>query len=195
MIEVSQLQVGREGKTICAVERLAVSSGDRVAVIGANGSGKTTLLRVLAGLERDYSGTCRVATSDQDRTYLDQRPYLFRGSVLANVCYGLRDRHEEPQLASTWLDRLGVGHLATRTTENLSGGEIRRVALARALAYRPRLLLLDEPLADLDPTASKTVCDALNSLQDTTLVIATPTELPSTLSATTYYLTQCEKKD
>ncbi|NOY41274.1 MAG: ABC transporter ATP-binding protein [Planctomycetes bacterium] len=184
MIEVSQLQVGREGKTICTVERLAVSPGDRVAVVGANGSGKTTLLRVFAGLERDYSGTCRVATSDRARTYLDQRPYLFRGTVLANVCYGQRHRREGSQLASTWLDRLGVGHLATRTTENLSGGEIRRVALARALVCQPRLLLLDEPLAELDPTASETVCDALNSLQDTTLVIATPTELPTTLATT-----------
>ncbi len=188
MIEVSQLQVVREGKTICAVDHLAIDQGSRSAVIGSNGSGKTTLLRIFAGLEQNYTGTCRVTTDNRERTYLHQSPYLFRGTVLANVRYGQQGRGADSQFARSWLDRLGVGHLAARTTQNLSGGEIRRVALARALACQPRLLLLDEPLAELDPTASETVCQVLSSLPNTTLIIASPTELPAALTATTFHL-------
>jgi len=190
MIKVSQLQVIRDTNSICSVDDLCINAGDRMVVIGSNGSGKTTLLRILAGLERDYLGDCQVTTSYQQRTYLHQHPYLFRGSVLSNVRYGQQGRGTEQ--AQTWLQRLGVDHLANRSTENLSGGEIRRVALARALACQPQLLLLDEPLAELDPQASNTVCEVLNSLQNTTLVIASPTNLPEGLATRTYILNTCE---
>jgi tungstate transport system ATP-binding protein len=186
MIKVTQLNVKRESNSICSVDVLTVSAGDRLTIIGSNGSGKTTLLRILAGLERDYSGNCRVDVGYRERTYLHQQPYLFRGTVLANVQYGQQGRGDEQ--AEAWLDRLGVGHLVSRSTENLSGGEIRRVALARSLACQPRLLLLDEPLAELDPAASETVCKVLNSLQDTTVIIASPTELLNGLATSTYYL-------
>jgi len=186
MIEITNLQVEREGKRICTVDQLSIALGERWAILGSNGSGKTTLLRVLAGLTKDYSGTCQVAVTARRRTYLHQQPYLFRGTVLANVCYGERNgAGQGPKAAdsgaSDWLDRLQVGHLAERTTADLSGGERRRVALARALATRPRLLLLDEPLADLDDEASEIVCQVLQQLPETTLVIASPTALPDGL--------------
>ena len=188
MIEITNLQVLRDGKPICVVEQLSVAAGERVAILGSNGSGKTTLLRVLAGLTDDYTGSCRVAVDCGERTYLHQQPFLFRGSVLANVRYGERkgtgraDRNGAGQgVANEWLDRLQVGHLAERTTADLSGGERRRVALARALAMQPQLLLLDEPLADLDDEASKIVCETLSKLPNTTLVIASPVALPASL--------------
>ena len=187
MIEISQLQVVRDGNPICAVEKLTAAPGEWVAVIGANGSGKTTLLRVLAGLENDYGGTCRVGVAPKERTYLHQQPYLFRGSVLANVRYGERGRTGDSR-ATAWLERLGIAQLAHRTTRNLSGGEVRRIALARALACRPQLLLLDEPLAELDPTAAETVCQVLKELPETTLVVASPKALPATLPMTTFNL-------
>ena len=186
MIEITNLNVERESKTICSVEQLQAKAGDRLAVIGSNGSGKTTLLRILAGLEHDYHGQCVVDLSYRGRTYLHQRPYLFRGSVLSNVRYGQRARGG--RLAEQWLEQLGIAHLANRSTENLSGGEIRRVALARSLVCQPRLLLLDEPFAELDPQASITVCEALNSLQDTTLIIASPNELPDGVTNNSYHL-------
>ena len=186
MIEVTQLKVERENKAICSVVELKVCAGDRLAVLGSNGSGKTTLLRILAGLERDFYGVCQVALSYRERTYLHQRPYLFRGSVLANTRYGQRSRGDG--LPEHWLEQLGISHLANRSTANLSGGEIRRVALARALVCQPQLLLLDEPFAELDPEASKQVCQALNSLQNTTVVIASPNELPAGVTTSSYYL-------
>ncbi|NOY30471.1 MAG: ATP-binding cassette domain-containing protein [Planctomycetes bacterium] len=192
MIKISQLEVTRDGRAICVVEKLVVTPGMRLVVTGSNGSGKTTLLRVLAGLEKDYRGTCRVDVGHCERTYLHQQPFLFRGTVLANVCYGLRNRAGggatgNPE-AMAWLKRLGIDHLADRTTQNLSGGEARRVALARALACRPRLLLLDQPLDDLDPSAAKTVCQVLGELPETTLVVASPNPLPAILPMSIYQL-------
>ena len=202
MIEISNLQIQRDGKCICQVDQLSVGVGERVAILGSNGSGKTTLLRVLAGLAKDYSGTCRVAVDSKQRTYLHQQPFLFRGTVLANACYGERDSVERDGSkqsgaglggagqggAKDWLDRLQVGHLAERTTSDLSGGERRRVALARALAMRPQLLLLDEPLADLDEEAQSIVCKVLSELADTTLLVASPVALPAGLAEKNFTL-------
>ena len=194
MIEITNLQVDRSGKRICFVEQLTITQGQRVALLGSNGSGKTTLLRVLAGLINDYSGTCHVAVQPRQRTYLHQQPYLFRGTVLANVRYGQqsnggqRNGAGQGTQAQDWLERLGVGHLSERTTADLSGGERRRVALARSLAMQPQLLLLDEPLADLDPEASQSVCQTLAELPNTTLLIASPVALPPGLTNSEFVL-------
>ncbi len=198
MIEITNLQVDRNGKRICSVEQLTVTQGQRVALLGSNGSGKTTLLRILAGLINDYSGTCHVAAQPRQRTYLHQQPYLFRGTVLANVRYAQRNRDQpkggqrngagQGTQAHDWLERLGVGHLSERTTTDLSGGERRRVALARSLAMQPQLLLLDEPLADLDPEASQLVCQTLAELPNTTLLIASPVALPPGLTNSEFVL-------
>lgn len=148
--------------------RLKAGAGDVVAVIGPNGAGKSTFVRALAGLEPIQAGhvVCDGETWDdgaggarpvQDRRtgMVFQRQLLFPHlTALENVAFGPRSRgvrrsaarHE----AQTWLDRLDVGDLAHRKPHEMSGGQAQRVSLARALATRPRLLLLDEPLASLD---------------------------------------------
>ena len=185
VIEITNLRVRRAGKTICQVPTLVVPPGSRLAVLGPNGSGKSTLLRLIAGLEREYEGRCEVAVGWRQRTYVHQSPYLFRGTVLANVTFGLRAgghrRRPAARAARRWLDRLGVAHLAGRHVAQLSGGELRRVALARALAIQPQLLLLDEPLADLDGDGVEAVCRVLAELPDVTMLIASPTPLPDNL--------------
>jgi len=193
MIEISQLQVTRGSQAICAVEKLAVTSGEHFVITGSNGSGKTTLLRIIAGLEKNYRGSCRVNVGHRELTYLHQQPFLFRGTALANVCYGQQGRVGGKIEALAWLKRLGIDHLAQRTTQNLSGGEARRVALARALACRPKLLLLDQPLDDLDPHATEAVCRVLGELPETTLMVASPNTLPPTLPMTIYQLDGSEK--
>jgi len=144
---------------------LEADPGTTIAVVGPNGAGKTTLLRALLGLTPRAHARLRLGDTDvtalpphrRGVAWVPQDGALFPHlSALSNTAYGLRSqgvpRAEARRAAQSWLDRLGVGHLAHRKPGQLSGGQAGRVALARALAARPRLLLLDEPLAALDQT-------------------------------------------
>ncbi|MEV0222636.1 ABC transporter permease [Streptomyces sp. NPDC050704] len=144
---------------------LDADPGTTIAVVGPNGAGKTTLLRALLGLTPRAHAELRLGNTDVTRlpphrrgvAWVPQDGALFPHlTALANTAYGPRahgvPRAEARRTAQVWLDRLGVGHLAHRKPSQISGGQAGRVALARALAVRPRLLLLDEPLAALDQT-------------------------------------------
>lgn len=144
---------------------LDAEPGTTIAVVGPNGAGKTTLLRALLGLTPRAHAALRLGDADvtalaphrRGVAWVPQDGALFPHlTALGNTAYGLRaqgvPRAEARRAALAWLDRLGVGHLAHRRPAQLSGGQAGRVALARALAARPRLLLLDEPLAALDQT-------------------------------------------
>ena len=189
MIHVRDLRVSKGGKTICCVDELTVQRGERIAIVGPNGSGKTTLLRVLAGLEPNYSGQCRVDAAPLDRVFVHQSPFLFRGSVMTNVSYGLAargfNRKACKSLAIEWLERLGIADLADASVRKISGGEARRTALARALILRPQLLLLDEALADLDDAGSDLLIKAMHEVPESTIAIASPIELPKGIAART----------
>jgi len=150
---------------------LSVAPGELMVLVGPNGAGKSTLLRALAGLLPIDDG--RIALDDtvlddpNDGTFVDaarrsvgvvfQSALLFNHlSVIENVAFGLRSRRtparEARRIAEGWLTRLGFEDVAGVRPEQLSGGQIQRVTLARALAFEPRLLLLDEPFAALDAT-------------------------------------------
>ncbi|MFI7236383.1 ABC transporter permease [Streptomyces cyaneofuscatus] len=144
---------------------LDAAPGTTIAVVGPNGAGKTTLLRALLGLTPRAHAQLRLGEGDVTElpphrrgvAWVPQDGALFPHlSALTNTAYGLRThgvpRAEARREAQSWLDRLGVGHLGHRKPGQLSGGQAQRVSLARALAARPRLLLLDEPLAALDQT-------------------------------------------
>jgi len=149
---------------------LEAEAGTTIAVVGPNGAGKTTLLRALLGLTPRAHARLRLGGTDvtalpahrRGVAWVPQDGALFPHlSALTNTAYGLRargvPRAEARRTAQEWLDRLGVGHLASRRPAQVSGGQAQRVALARALAARPRLLLLDEPLAALDQTTRSQV--------------------------------------
>jgi molybdate transport system ATP-binding protein len=150
---------------------IAVAAGETVGVVGPNGAGKTTLLRTMAGVRALSSG--RIALDgevlDDPATGVfvlpERRPIgvVFQDnqlfphlSALDNVAFGLRARGVRKtaanQRAAAWLDRVGLGARADARPSELSGGQSQRVALVRALAAEPKLLLLDEPLAALDAT-------------------------------------------
>jgi len=194
VIQIEDLKVARGSSVICQIPKLEVRAGERVGIFGPNGSGKSTLLMLLAGLIDDATrGRCEVAIPLRERVYVHQQPFLFKGSVLSNASYGLRAHGVAAKAAARsageWLERLGVAQLSDRGGEGLSGGEKRRVALARALALRPRLLLLDEPLSDLDSEGSDLVAKALLDLEETTVLIAAPTGLAARLVSRTYETT------
>jgi molybdate transport system ATP-binding protein len=128
------------------------------AISGPSGAGKTTLLRALAGLVPQATGPVRFGAQDWTGRAPDQRrigfvfqePRLFPHlSVADNIAYGAR-RRARPDLVPGLVARLGLADLLSRRTDGLSGGEARRVALARAMASAPDILFLDEPLAGLD---------------------------------------------
>lgn len=148
---------------------LALSEGEAVGLLGPNGAGKTTCFSILTGLVRPDHG--HVLLNDDDITqtplyfrarsgvgYLPQDASIFRGmTVEDNILVALelyeKDYDERQRLLDRLLDEFSISHLRRSPAIALSGGERRRVEIARALAMRPHFLLLDEPLAGIDPIA------------------------------------------
>lgn len=168
---MADVVVERGGGFTCEM-RLRVGAGETVGVIGPNGSGKSTLLLALAGLVPVTRGSVRLGADTlvdtaagvdvgSDRRgvgVMFQDDLLFpRMSALDNIAFGPRahrvGRRQAAGDARDWLVRLGIGDCASRRPAELSGGQRRRVALARTLAASPRALLLDEPLVALDAEA------------------------------------------
>lgn len=152
-----------------AVDRVSLIIPNRaqVALLGPSGSGKTTLLRLIAGLEIPDSGTisldgrlvsspdCMVPPSKRSIGFVFQSAALWPHMTVAdNIRFSLGDLSypEQQQRTRSLMERMGVLPLANRYPDQISGGEARRVALARALAPRPATLLFDEPLTNLDRT-------------------------------------------
>jgi tungstate transport system ATP-binding protein len=163
-LRISGLTFAPEGRTVLAGVGLELS-GDGISVIlGPNGAGKTVLLRLLAGLLPPSGGAIDwggLARPDGRLAMVFQQPMLLRLSVAANVEFALRpqglDAQERRKRTHEVLERVGLGRRSGDSARLLSGGERQRLALARAWAMRPRLLLLDEPTASLDPSATEQV--------------------------------------
>ncbi len=157
---------------------LELNRGDFIALIGANGSGKTTLLRLLHGLVA-FDGTRDVFDAAATQVMVFQRPFMLRLSVVNNLHVALWlarvPRAERASRAVQALQRVGLTALRDRPARALSGGELQRLALARAWAVRPQILFLDEPTASLDPSAKKEVEALLASFaaEGMTLVMST----------------------
>jgi molybdate transport system ATP-binding protein len=180
---------------------LDAADGETVAVLGPNGAGKSTLLAVAAGLLRPDSG--RVTLDGAELTgpsawvppharriaLLAQDPLLFPHlSALENVAFGPRSRgtprRTAREQARAWLEDVGVADLADRRPGQLSGGQAQRVAVARALAADPRVLLLDEPMAALDVAVRPALRQTLRRvLADRTVVLVTHDVLDALLLA------------
>ncbi len=167
LLSAAGLTARRGERTVVRDVDLELRAGEIVALLGPNGAGKSTLLDVLAGALAPAAGTVtragRVAIALQS-------PDLARRSVLANVTLALGwwgvPRPDRDRRARDALRSIGAEHLAARQAATLSGGERRRVHLARALAVRPDVLLLDEPFAGLDAEVRAALLqDALSALR------------------------------
>lgn len=163
MLEVSHLSVFYGQQRIVNDVSFAVPSGSTLAVVGPSGVGKTTLLHGICGLVRISTGEIRVDGHDVTRLPTHQRGIglvsqtgdLFPSMTVGqNIEFGLRMKKMPHELRQSrirkMLELVRLEHLVERQVGELSGGEARRVALARALAPEPRVLLLDEPLTGLD---------------------------------------------
>ena len=180
-VEFQEVRVHRDGRLVLEIPSLRLRSGQTTAVLGPNGAGKTTLLRVIAGLEAGRMG--RVAFGGAPPppvAFVFQEEVFLRHSVRANLELGLKLRgvhRAERQARIEGAARLlGIEGLLDRRADHLSGGEGRRVSLARALSLRAPVVLLDEPLAGLDERTYSHLIDelpALLSAFDATTVLVT----------------------
>jgi len=171
-VEFQGIRVERDGRLVLDIPALRVRGGRTTAILGPNGSGKTTLLRLIAGLERAREGRVTLggsaAGSKPQVAFVFQEQVFLRRSVRENLELGLRLRvvgaRQRSARVKEAADLLGIEHLLDRRADHLSGGEGRRVSLARALCLRSPLVLLDEPLEGLDERTYLRLLDELPQL-------------------------------
>ncbi len=164
--------------------------GQCQVLTGRNGAGKTTLLKIIAGLERPESAQVAIDGNERgwrrarralrrDVVYLHQYAYMFDASVEYNVGYGLRagrlPASERRARVAEALERIDLLHLAGANARTLSGGERQRVALARAWALQPRVMLLDEPTANMDRESREQTWFLLRRLKSDELCVVVAT--------------------
>ncbi len=156
---------------------LIVNKAEKVSVLGPSGSGKSTLLRLIAGLEKPYSGTITIQgkiVSDQDHMVAPEKrnvglvvqnkalfPHL---TVEKNIGFGIRKNQEKTKIIADLLSLFKIEHLSNKYPHEISGGEQQRTAIARSMAPGPELLMLDEPFSALDRELKEELYAELNHI-------------------------------
>lgn len=178
-IRIADVSIAAGATDILRSVSLVTDTPGPTALLGPNGSGKTTLLRLMMGLEAAASGHLALCRSGGEvrRALVFQKPVMLRRTAAANVAFALAaaGRPTTAGLVDDLLRRVGLAAVAARPARRLSGGEQQRLALARALALEPDVLLLDEPTASLDPAQAKAVELIIRSVAEAgvKIVIAT----------------------
>ena len=189
LIEIRGLYKNFGGSEILRDINLYIEEGRILAIIGPTGSGKTTLLRLIDLLDQPTKGNiffngcdiCGLRSKEKLKirrkmAMVFQKPVMFSSSVYENVSYGLKVRGKgksrlEIQRA---LEEVGLSGYESRDATTLSGGEMQRIALARAMVIKPEVLLLDEPIANLDPNSANAIDELIKRLANggTTVIMA-----------------------
>lgn len=190
IFRIRDLQKCYEGDCVLQVDHLDIHESELFTIVGPSGAGKSTLLRLLNFLEpptvgeifykqHEFSASQEIPISLQrEVTTVFQTPLLLNRSVMANVQYGLKLRRidNSNKYIQEVLDKVGLLDFTRRRPRSLSGGEAQRVALARAMVIEPKVLLLDEPTANLDPYNVGLIEDIIRDLNQnsgTTIILVT----------------------
>nr|WP_320012981.1 ATP-binding cassette domain-containing protein [uncultured Desulfobulbus sp.] len=192
LYQLQRLQQRFSQKTVLDIDELSIEQGAIHALLGPNGAGKTTLLNILAFLETPVSGTLYFQGELIDYTkknilhlrrqvvLVDQHPIMFSTSVRSNIEFGLKirkiDGASRERRVDEVLEIVGLTRYKQDRADALSGGETQRLALARALALEPKVLLCDEPTASVDAENQAVITEllrAINREQKTTIVFTT----------------------
>jgi tungstate transport system ATP-binding protein len=187
LIRLENIILRRGGATVLDIPEFQVQNERVLALIGPNGAGKSTLLLMMAGLLKPKQGkiyfqgkpvesSADMASLRRHAAVVFQEPLLLSSSVFDNVALGLKFRKlKNKELGSrvkTALDYFGITHLAKRSAKMLSGGEAKRVSLARAFAITPQIILLDEAFNSLDPPSRETIIEDLKRILEETKITA-----------------------
>ena len=179
VFKAKDLQVIRGGSLILNIPLLEVAEGEIFCLIGPNGAGKSTLLQTLSALLKPTGGEIffrgrKIGSEIPLLSYrrrlamVLQEPLLFDTRVYNNVASGLKlrgmKRDEVEPIVARALERFGIAHLKDRSARTLSGGEARRVSIARAFATNPEVVLLDEPFSALDPIIRESLIEDLEQV-------------------------------
>jgi ABC-type lipoprotein export system ATPase subunit len=194
-VKKSFREPGGDVLPILDIQRFDVAAGEQVVLVGRSGCGKTTLLHIIAGITRADQGLVevdgldisRLGEAGRDRFRADKMGYVFQTfnllpgfSALENVLLGMTFATGRPDVARGrhLLDRVGLSHRMTHRPSMLSVGEQQRVAVARALANRPKLLLADEPTANVDTRHQQQIIDLIRETcheENVALILVTHT--------------------
>jgi len=187
LIKTENIILRRGGVTVLDIPEFQVPQKRILALIGPNGAGKSTLLLMLAGLLKPQRGKiyfqgqpmesrADLALLRHNAAVVFQEPLLLNNSVYENVALGLKFRRlkneEIKSRVQRSLDYFGISQLAKRSAKTLSGGEAKRVSLARAFAIKPQVILLDEAFNSLDPPSRETIIDDLKQILEETKITA-----------------------
>jgi len=184
-IKIKSLVKKYHQKEALNIPGLTIRRGSLLGIIGPNGAGKSTLARLIAGVDPISSGAITYDNEpmnpslQQQLTIVFQKPYMFRSSVFNNIAYPLKLRKESKESivskVNKIIEELEIQDICEQNAWTLSGGEAQKVALARGLIFKPRLLILDEPTANIDP-ASIVVMEKMirkANQENTTTIIVT----------------------
>lgn len=200
LVEISGVSKLFSSRRVLSDINLVIRRGNFIVLTGPNGGGKTTLLRLILGLLEPSAGTISVSQEllDSPPGYLPQKtsidshyPISVREVVEMPLLMDSTDAAVKRQAMEKALTTMGISHLAPRPIGLLSGGQLQRVLMARAIVNDPLLLVMDEPLSYLDRTATENFISLLAALKEkgTTIILVThQPEYFSTLATHSYYI-------